>query len=192
MAMSRILILQGHPDPAGKHFCQALAEAYADGAAHGGHETRSIDVAKLTFPLLRNMSEFEKGEPPVDVKAAQDAVLWAEHLVVIFPLWLGAMPALLKGFFEQCLRPGFAYDYRPRGFPITKLRGRSARIVVTMGMPGLMYRWWYGAHGLKTLRRNILGFVGISPIRDTLFGMIDAKRAPRMLAAMRELGRQAR
>lgn len=190
--MSRILLLQGHPDPSGKHFCRALAEAYAEGAAQGGHETRSIAVAKLSFPLLRNMAEFEKGEPPADIKAAQDAVLWAQHVVVIFPLWLGAMPALLKGFFEQCLRPGFAYEYRPRGFPITKLKGRSARIVVTMGMPGLMYRWWYGAHGLKTLRRNILGFVGIAPIRDTLFGMIDAKRAPRMLAAMRELGRQAR
>jgi putative NADPH-quinone reductase len=101
------------------------------------------------------------------------------------------MPALLKGFFEQCLRPGFAYAYRPRGFPVQKLKGRSVRIVVTMGMPALMYRLWYGAPGLKTLRRSILGFVGMAPIRDTLFGMIDAKRAPRMLAAMRALGRRA-
>ncbi len=189
--MSRILLVQGHPDPAGKHFCQALAQAYAEGAAEGGHETRSIEVSRLDFPLLRNMAEFEKGEPPPDIKAAQDSVLWAEHLVVIFPLWLGAMPALLKGFFEQCLRPGFAYEYRPRGFPVEKLKGRSARIVITMGMPALMYRLWYGAHGLKTLRRNILGFVGIAPIRDTLFGMIDAKRAPRMLETMRALGRRA-
>jgi putative NADPH-quinone reductase len=191
MAMSRIIIVQGHPDPAGKHFCQALAQAYAEGAAAGGHEVRSVEVSRLDFPLLRTMADFEKGEPPADIKAAQEAVLWAEHLVVIFPLWLGAMPALLKGFFEQCLRPGFAYRYRERGFPVQLLKGRSARIVITMGMPGLMYRVWYGAHGLKTLRRNILGFVGIAPIRDTLFGMIDAKRAPRMLAAMRALGQKA-
>lgn len=190
--MTRILVVQGHPDPAGKHFCQALAQAYADGAAEAAHELRSIEVARLDFALLRNMAEFEKGEPPPDIKAAQEALLWAEHLVVIFPLWLGAMPALLKGFFEQCLRPGFAYRYRERGFPIPLLKGRSAHIFITMGMPGLMYRWWYGAHGLKTLRRNILGFVGVGPISDTLFGMIDARRAPTMLAAMTELGRQAR
>ncbi|MGE0425268.1 MAG: NAD(P)H-dependent oxidoreductase [Reyranellaceae bacterium] len=189
--MSRILIVQGHPDPAGKHFCQALAQAYAEGAAEGGHETRSIEVSRLDFPLMRSMAEFEKGEAPPDIKSAQESVLWAEHLVVIFPLWLGSMPALLKGFFEQSLRPGFAFEYRERGFPLQKLKGRSARIVVTMGMPGLMYRWWYGAHGVKSLRRNILGFVGIGPIRDTLFGMIDARRAPRMLAAMRALGRKA-
>ncbi len=189
--MSRIVIVQGHPDPAGKHFCQALAQAYAEGAAEGGHEIRSIEVSTLDFPLLRTMADFEKGEPPPDIKAAQESVLWAEHLVVIFPLWLGAMPALLKGFLEQCLRPGFAFRHRERGFPVQLLKGRSARIVITMGMPGVMYRLWYGAHGLKTLRRNILGFVGIAPIRDTLLGMIDAKRAPRMLAAMRALGRKA-
>ena len=32
---------------------------------------------------------------------------WAEHLVFLFPLWLGDMPAVLKGFLEQLMRPGF-------------------------------------------------------------------------------------
>jgi len=76
-----------------------------------------------------------------------------------------------------------------------RLTGKSARIVVTMGMPAFFYRWYFGAHGLKGLERNILGFAGIGPIRESLFGMIegasDAKRK-RWLEAMRALGKQAR
>ena len=85
--------------------------------------------------FYRDQAEFETGRAPPEIAAAQEAIRRADHLVVIFPLWLGDMPALLKGFFEQTLRPGFAFDYRPNGFPLKHLGGRSARIVVTMGMP---------------------------------------------------------
>ncbi len=192
--MSKILVLQGHPDPAGGHLCHALADSCAAGAAEGGHEVRRIEVARLDFPLLHTQEAFEKGAPPPPIKDAQEALLWADHLVLIFPLWLGALPALFKGFLEQTLRPGFAFSYRERGFPVKLLKGRSVRIVITMGMPALAYRWWFGAHGLKNLRRNILSAAGFGPVRDTLFGSIgapDAARAARMLADMREFGRRA-
>ena len=71
---------------------------------------------------------------------------------------------LLKAFLEQALRPGFAFDESSR-MPRKLLKGRSARIVVTMGMPAFVYRWYFGAHGLRSLERNILGFCGIRPIR---------------------------
>jgi putative NADPH-quinone reductase len=54
---------------------------------------------------------------------------------MIFPLWHGTMPALLKAFIEQVMRPGVALRYRERGFPQGLLTGRSARLVVTVGMP---------------------------------------------------------
>ena len=79
----------------------------------------------------------------------------------IYPLWLGTMPAALKALLEQSLRPDFAMDYTGR-WPAGRLKGRSARVVVTMGMPELAYRWWFGAHSLKSLERNVLKFVGIS------------------------------
>ena len=65
---------------------------------------------------------------------------WAQHWVFLFPLWHGTMPALLKGFLEHIFRPGFAMEYQKNGFPKRLLAGRSARIVVTMGMPVLLYR----------------------------------------------------
>ncbi len=55
----RIVIIQGHPDPAGHHLLHAMADAYAEGATAAGHEVRRIEVAKLVFPLLRTQVDFE-------------------------------------------------------------------------------------------------------------------------------------
>src|SRR3989338_8963533 len=132
----RILIIQGHPDASGsQHLCHVLAQAYAQGAIAAGHEVQVVDVAPLDFPLLRSQQEWEEGAVPPALIASQKAIAWADHLVLFFPLWLGDMPALLKGFLEQVARPGFALSKGGEGrLPAKLLTGRSARVVVTMGM----------------------------------------------------------
>jgi putative NADPH-quinone reductase len=84
------------------------------------------------------------------------AIVSAQHLVIVFPLWHGTMPALLKAFLEQVMRPGVALEYRKHGFSRGLLAGRSVRLVVTMGMPALIYRWYFRAHGVRGLERSIL------------------------------------
>ena len=189
-----VLIIDGHPDPSQDRLCHALAEAYAHGAAAAGNPVRRLDVARLDFSMLRTRTEFETETTQSDIQAAQTDIEWARHLVIVYPLWLGTMPALLKGFLEQCLRPGFAFEKDSKGWPKKLLRARSARIVVTMGMPAFWYRWFYLAHSLRSLERNILKFCGITPVRETLFGMVEAasesKRA-KWLAEMERLGRAA-
>jgi len=188
----RIVIIQGHPDAQARHFGHALADEYAKGCEDGGHEVKRVEVAQLHFPLLRTKEDFEKGAPPDPIKGAQDVITWADHLVIVYPLWLGSMPALLKAFFEQTFRPGFAFEYRKSGGMAKKLLpGKSARIVVTMGMPAFVYRWVFFAHSLKSLKRNILAFCGIGPIRSTIIGSIEGmseKQRAGWLDEMRGLG----
>lgn len=192
----RIVIIQGHPDRSGNHLCHALGNAYAAGAEARGHEVEQIEVAKLDFPLLHTKEEFESEVVPQSLAVAQAAIGRADHLVLIYPLWLGSMPALVKGFLEQVFRPGFAFSIENTSGAWTKLlAGKSARIVVTMGMPAFVYRWFFGAHSLKSLERNILGFCGIKPIRESLFGMVeaaDARQREKWLAAMADFGRAGR
>jgi putative NADPH-quinone reductase len=189
----RILLLQGHPDNSQRHFCHALADAYAAGALKGGHEIRHVEVAALDFPLLRSERDWEQGSLPPVLEDTQQAIKWAEHLVLFFPLWLGDMPALLKGFLEQVARPGFAFSGESTNpFMHKGLTGRTARVVVTMGMPTLVYRWYFRAHSVKSLERNILGFVGIAPIHETLIGRIGEltqEAAEKWLAKLEALGR---
>jgi putative NADPH-quinone reductase len=114
-------------------------------------------------------------------------------MVLIFPLWAGGMPALLKGFLEQIFRPDFTGTSRN---PLAKklLSGRSARVVVTMAMPALIYRWYFHAHSVKSLERNLLGMVGIGPVSETLIGMtgnMQPEVAAKWLAKLKTLGERA-
>jgi putative NADPH-quinone reductase len=190
----RILIVHGHPDVETTHFNHALAAAYAGAARDHGHTVDEIHVAGLDFPLVRSQREWKNGEPVTDIKIAQQQFEAAEHLVFFYPLWLGTMPALFKGFLEQVLRPDYAMHMESESGPWSRLlKGRSARVVVTTGMPGFAYRWFYGAHSLKNLKRNILHFVGIEPVYTTVIGTVEGSDRHRQqaLRRMARLGEQA-
>jgi putative NADPH-quinone reductase len=184
----RVLIIQGHPDSSSLHFGHALAEAYAEGALAGGREVKHIAVAQLQFPLLHSKADWDAGPCPPELLPAQESIRWADHIFIIYPLWLGSMPAVLKAFFEQIFRPEFTLD-RNGGRTAwgSLLKGRTARIVVTMGMPAVIYRWFFMAHSLRSLKRNILSFVGIRPVRTTVIGQVEAAGDERRAAWLREM-----
>jgi len=191
----RITIIQGHPDAERPHLCHALANAYRAGAEASGHEVRSITVAETSFPLIRSKADFEDGPRPDCIQEAQSMIRTSDHLVLVYPLWLGTMPALFKGFLEQVFRYDFAFEPDTKGRFHKKLTGRSARVMITMGMPSLAYRFYFGAHSLRSLERNILQFAGISPVRASLFGMVEAasdSKREKWLARATRLGEVGR
>ncbi|WP_447932477.1 NAD(P)H-dependent oxidoreductase [Sphingopyxis fribergensis] len=193
MTNKRITIIDGHPDPDRGRFIHALSDSYGAGAEAAGHEVRRIDIANLHFGLISTRSDWETGSPPKDIADAQDVIAWADHMVILYPLWLGDVPALLKGFFEQALRPGFAFQPHKGSLPEKRLAGRTAHIVVTMGMPAIFYRFFFGAHSVRSLERNILNFVGIKPVSRSLIGNIETNAAHRdkWLRTMNERGAAA-
>ena len=169
--MQKITIVDGHPDPSRAHLVHALADRYAQAARDAGNQVRSITVADLDFPLLREPADFWDGKPPEPIRDAQDDLRWADHLVVLYPLWMSDMPAVLKAFIEQAFRPGLTVQYGAGAFGLPKrlFRGKSARIVVTMGMPPMLYRVLFRAHTVKALAA-LLRFAGVAPVRVTLIG----------------------
>jgi len=192
--VARIVIIVGNPRK--ETFSEALAAAYQRGAEAAGHQVSLFSLSRMEFdPILRN--GFSKPLQPLepDLVAAQSAIGAADHLVLIFPLWFGTLPALLKGFIERVFQPGFAITGSIRdGTYRAMLSKKSARVIITMGMPGLVYRWYYGAHCAKMLRRNILEFVGFKPVRTTIHGMIEAvsnETRATWLTEAENLGRRA-
>lgn len=189
MSAKRILVINGHPDPGPERFAAALAAAYVKGASSAGRQIRRLDIGGDHTPLIRSRSEFEDGKLPPAIREAQEAIAWADHIVVIFPLWLGGAPAALKAFFEQTFRYGFALN-RPGEPAAQLLKGKSARVIVTMGMPAPVFNWVFGAYGLKALERGILWMVGISPIRRLVLGGVEqsAERRAAWLKKVEALG----
>lgn len=188
----RILILNGHPDPRAGRFCAALCEAYAAGARAAGHEVRRLDAGLIEVPLLDAAEAFVT-PPPEGPQALQDAMACAEHLVIVFPLWLGGVPAKLKALLEQAYRGGFGFTVHERGWT-SRLKGRSARLVVTMGMPAPIFWLLFGGHGLKALEKGVLWLSGYGPIRHSVVGAVEAigpAGRGRWLARMGRLGAKA-
>ena len=183
----KILVIDGHPDPERRRFCHALADAYIAGARASGLETRLITVADADFTLLRTAREF--AEPPMqrDIIRAREDLLWCNHLVLIFPLWLGGAPALLRGFLEHVARASFVAETDGRGIR-QKLKGRSARVIVTMGMPKFAYSLIFHENGVRNIMQGVLGFGGISPIHRTYFGGVEAASSPSKQRMLRQTG----
>lgn len=189
--MANVLVIDGRPD-AGPGLGHALADAYSDGARGSGHETRLLRLADINMTFLRSAQDF--ATPPTDpaLLAARDDIVWAEHLVIVFPLWLGGAPAYLRAFLEHMARAGFLVDMTAKSWT-PKLKGKSARLIVTMGMPSLAYWLIFGAFGVRGIARSVLGFAGAGPVRLHLIGGVEASAdvQARRLARVRELGRRA-
>jgi len=190
----RILIVVGHPQT--NTFCEALARAYREGAEGAGHQVTLVVLSAIAFdPILhfgnRVLQPLER-----DLQAAYAALAACDHLVLVFPLWCGDMPALLKGFIERILQPDLlARENTEHAMNWSIFSNKTARIVMTMAMPVSIYRFWYGGYALKLLKRNILSFIGIKPVRHTLYGMMAGakpERRDRWLRELRALGGQAR
>lgn len=152
----KVLVVLGHPRL--DSFCGALAEAYAEGARQAGLAVERLDLATLTFdPTVHRASPLDQ-PLEADLQRAQERIAWADHLVFVYPAWWGTMPALLKGFLDRALTPGFAFE-ASSGDPSTwtrLLRGRSAHLFVTMDTPPWVYRFIYRQPGHAAMRRATL------------------------------------
>ena len=106
----KILLILAHPVPTG--FCGALARAYLEGANKSGAEVRELVLADLRFDPVLAVNPADPVPLEPDLTRAQDDIRWAEHLVFVYPIIWGCIPALLKGFIERTFTPGFAVNFR--------------------------------------------------------------------------------
>ncbi len=190
----RILILQGHPDK--ESFCSSLARSYQEGAQSAGHECRLLNIGELQFDsnLAHGYRQIQPLEP--DLIKAQEWVKWCEHLVVIYPMWWGQMPALLKGFFDRCFLPGFAFKYHANDpFWDRLLKGRSAHMIVTSDAPVFYNFLAYWDAPITVPKKMIFKFCGFHPVRVSRIGNIKNSKETKLrsvLETMRKKGAKAR
>ncbi|MGM5487377.1 MAG: NAD(P)H-dependent oxidoreductase [Nanobdellota archaeon] len=183
-----ILVILGHPDE--ETLCGTLMQRYAAGARKGGARVKTLNLGELSFdPILhKGYKEIQELEP--DLVHAQKLITWADHLVFVYPNWWASFPALLSGFFDRVILPGFAFNYTGKYAWKKYLKGKTARLIVTMGGPALFYRFILGAPGHKVMRAS-LHFCGVKPVRSTVFGLaadVSAKRAKKMKERVYRVG----
>lgn len=188
----RVLIILGHPRV--DSFCAALARTYGEAAESYGLEVHTLVLAHLEFdPNLRSVSRRKQPLEP-DLEMAREAIAEADHLVFVYPIWWGMMPALLKGFLDRILMPGFAFTERTGGQGYTGLlRGKSAQLLTTMDTPPAVVKYLLWSPGHRAFSVATLKFCGIGPVRTRSYGPVkhssEARRRGWLRDAQVEAGR---
>jgi putative NADPH-quinone reductase len=158
-----IYILLGHPDS--ESFNGEIADAYADTSRVIGHTVRMQQLGKMNFDPILWKGYKEVQELEADLKIAQENILWCDRWVIIYPVWWGSMPAILKGFFDRTLYSGFAYKYHENDpFWDKLLTGRSALIISTCDAPKWWIWWQYRNSDFNSIKRATLQFCGFNPV----------------------------
>ncbi|MGL4239004.1 NAD(P)H-dependent oxidoreductase [Tabrizicola sp.] len=169
----RILIANLHP--ARLSLSAALAQAYADGATAAGHEVRHATLSEMAFNPDFGQSGYRNApalEP--DLEGFRADLTWAEHLVLVSPMWWGGLPAKAKGLFDRAFLPGYAFDPRQRrmGLPKPLLAGRTGRLILTSDTPAWAFWLMYRSALKHQVQKQILSYVGIRPNGLTHFSPV--------------------
>lgn len=171
MIPKNILIINGHPDK--DSFCSEIAKQYEKFASHNGAIVNIINLIDLDFDLILKFGYKKNFELEPDLIKSQELIKNANHLVFTYPNWWGTYPSLLKAFIEKVFLPDFAFSYQKNSpLPIKLLLGKSARIFVTMDTPKWYYKFIYSQPGHNSMKKSILNFCGINPVKFTTFSVV--------------------
>lgn len=169
--MKKILIINGHPDKESFNF--GLSEAYKKGARKSNAEIKEINIRDLNFNPNLQYGYRQRTELEPDLLDAQDKLKWSDHLVWIYPVWWSSVPAVMKGFLDRVLLPGFAFNKRENSLWCDKcLTGKTARIICTLDQPAWYYRLIYGNPSHNAMKKGTLNFIGVKKVRITTIGPI--------------------
>lgn len=169
--MKKIVVINCHPNP--ESFNHSLAKAYVSGALEAGNAVKEIVIAELSFNPNLAQGYQKRTELEPDLLEAWNKIQWADHLVWIHPVWWGGLPAISKGFIDRLFLPGMAFKYRDNSVWWDKLlAGKTAHILTTLDQPSWYYRWAFGRPSVNMLKKSVLQFCGVKPVKVTYFGPI--------------------
>ena len=176
MNQIKILIINGHPDK--ESFNYGLSEAYKKGAEKSGAEIKEIRIRELDFDPNLAFGYRKRTELEPDLIDAQEKLKWADHIVWVYPVWWGSVPAIMKGFLDRVFLPGFAFKKREGSVWWDKyLTGKSARLICTMDQPSWYYRLFNNSPSHSAMKKLTMNFVGVKSVKITSIGPLRLSKA---------------
>jgi NAD(P)H dehydrogenase (quinone) len=172
----KVLLVYAHPEP--RSLNGAIRDFTVERLSAAGHTVQVSDLYAMNWkPTLdagdstqrRDAGRFEpsaeskhaylNGLQRADIVREQEKLLWADAVILQFPLWWFSMPAILKGWVERVYAYGFAYGVGEHSdshwgdrYGEGTLAGKRAMLVVTTGG----WASHYGPRGINGPMEDIL------------------------------------
>jgi len=169
MSEKKILIINGHSDI--DSFNYGLSNAYVIGAQNSGAQVKEIRIRELDFNPNLQYGYRKRTELEPDLLQAQEDLKRADHIVWVYPVWWGSVPAIMKGFLDRVLLPGFAFKKREGSVWWDKyFTGKTSRLICTLDQPPWFYRWINGCPSHKAMKKLTMNFIGVKKVKITTIG----------------------
>ena len=176
------LIVHAHPEP--QSFCTAMKDLAVATLEGAGHAVQVSDLYAMNWNPVASAADFQARSNPdylvyaleqreavkagviaADIAAELDRLLWADLLILNFPLFWCSLPAMLKGWIDRVLVSGTCYGglrFYDRG----GLAGKRALLSFSLGGQQHMFEDEDAVHGdwepmLRPLQRGTLAYVGM-------------------------------
>ncbi|MCF2909471.1 NAD(P)H-dependent oxidoreductase [Pseudoalteromonas sp. DL2-H2.2] len=167
--MKKVLLLNGNPKQSS--FSHRLSSEYQH------HAEKSATVRRFNLSDMKFDPNLTCGYDEVQALEAClsdfiEALIWAEHIVIVAPVWWGGLPAKLKGLLDRGFLPGTAFSYQDDSASVVQLlTGKTARVILTMDAPQ-EFAEQQSRPVLEQLSLYTLEFCGINKAEVTLFGSV--------------------
>jgi len=136
--------------PAQDSFTRSVADTYAEAVRAHGQEVVLRDLYRIGFdPVLRE--EEREGQFGADVAAEWDLIGDAQFIVLAYPVWFGAPPAMMVGYIDRVFGAGRQLGLGGEAGPGSRLEGKR---LVSLTSSGSM-RAWLNERGVMMSLRSV-------------------------------------
>ncbi|HIW31355.1 MAG TPA: NAD(P)H-dependent oxidoreductase [Candidatus Paenibacillus intestinavium] len=174
-----MLVIYTHPNHQSYNY--SLFEAVIKGAKENKtiQDIRVLDLYEEKFnPVLFFDSEHRRRDMHKDplLEKYREQLLWADKIVMVYPIWWGRPPAMLLGYIDQLFASEFAYRDKKGLLPEGLLKGKSVVCISTMKGPTLYPLLWLNNAHKILMRKALFNFVGIKKVKFFEFGFSESPK----------------
>lgn len=175
----KILIIYTHPNH------QSLSYSFLQKVIQGSRENPNIseiqvlDLYQENFnPILVFNKEKRRRDMHADpqLEKYRQQIIWADKIVLVYPIWWGRPPAMLLGYIDQMFASNFAYKDKGGLLPEGLLKGKSVVCISTMKGPPLYPLLWLNNAHKVLMKKALLNYVGIKKVKFFEFGNMESPK----------------
>lgn len=165
--------IAAHPNP--RSFTLTIAHAYCDAVKAKGHEPLLRDLYAMDFDPRLKAGEIPGTPgfaPADDVRAERERLKDVRVFAFVYPFWINAPPAILKGYIDRVFGMGFAYGPGGDG-TAPLLTGRKTISFTSSGAPtGWVHESGAWDAEVKIFDRHVAALSGLEILDHIHFGGI--------------------